>query len=88
MEMVDTNQPQTTIQRDAAGNNSVWLAPTPWNSLLNVVNWLYIGIGWPKDINLDAFTRRTITASDSTCPADGVSLGVNEVHCGLCENSA
>ena len=82
---------QTTIQRDTAGDNSTWLAPTAWTSLLNVANWvakwLYIGIGLPKDINLDAFVRRTVTASDSTCPADGVSLEVNEVHYGLCENS-
>ena len=33
MDMVDTNQPLTTIQRDAAGNNSTMVAPTPWNSL-------------------------------------------------------
>ncbi|CAH3022777.1 unnamed protein product, partial [Porites evermanni] len=66
---------QTTIQRDTAGDNSTWLAPTAWTSLLNVANWvakwLYNGIGLPKDINLDAFARRTVTASDSTCPADG-----------------
>ena len=31
---------------------------------------------WPKDINSDAFARRTVTASDSTCPADGVSLAL------------
>ena len=49
-----------------------------WNSLLSalksVLKWLYINhIEWPKDINLDAFARRTVTATDSTCPADGVS---------------
>ena len=27
-----------------------------------------------EDINLDAFARRAVTASDSSCPADGVSL--------------
>ena len=27
-----------------------------------------------EDINLDAFARRKVTASDSSCPADGVSL--------------
>ena len=41
-----------------------------------VLKWLYIGIEWPKDINSDAFARRTVTASDSTCPADGVSLAL------------
>ena len=82
IDMVDKNQPPRTtmaIQRDAAGNNSTWLAPA-WNSFLNAVNWvlkwLYIGIEWPKDINSDAFAHRTITASDSTCPADGVSLAL------------
>ena len=71
---------QEIIQRDAAGNNSTWLAASAWNSLLSavklVLKWLYIGIEWPKDINSDAFVRRTVTASDSTCPADGVSLGL------------
>ena len=82
IDMVNPNQPPRTtmaIQRDAAGNNSTWLAPA-WNSFLNavksVLKWLYIGIEWPKDINSDAFVRRTVTASDSTCPADGVSLGL------------
>ena len=69
------------IQRDAAGNNSTWIACAPaWNSLLSavklVLKWLYIGIEWPKDINLDAFARRKVTASDSSCPADGVSLAL------------
>ena len=80
--MVDTKQPPRTtmaIQRDAAGNNSTWLAPA-WNSFLNAMNWvlkwLYIGIEWPKDINSDAFSRMKVTASDSTCPADGVSLAL------------
>ena len=82
IDMVDTNQPPRTtmaIQRDAAGNNSTWLAPA-WNSFLNAVNWvlkwLYIGIEWPKDINSDTFSRMKVTASDSTCPADGVSLAL------------
>ena len=82
LDMVDKNQPPRTtmaIQRDAARNNSTWLAPA-WNSFLNavksVLKWLYIGIEWPKDINSDAFVRRTVTASDSTCPADGVSLAL------------
>ena len=82
IDMAETNQPPRTtiaIQRDAAGNNSTWLAPA-WNSFLNavksVLKWLYIGIEWPKDINSDAFVRRTVTASDSTCPADGVSLAL------------
>ena len=82
IDMVDTNQPPRTtlaIQRDAAGNNSTWLAPA-WNSFLNavksVLKWLYIGIEWPKDINSDAFAGRAVTASDSTCPADGVSLAL------------
>ncbi|CAH3195909.1 unnamed protein product, partial [Porites evermanni] len=79
IDMVDTNQPPRTtmaFRRDAAGNNSTWLAPA-WNSFLNAVDWvlkwLYIGIEWPKDINSDAFAHRTVTASDSTCPTDGVS---------------
>ena len=33
-----------------------------------------IGIEWPKDINSQAFARKAVTASDSTFPADGVSL--------------
>ena len=80
MRIADTNQPRTTIQRDAAGDNSTRLSPTAWTSLLNAMNWvakwLYIGIEWPKDINFDAFARRTVTASDSTCPPDGVSLAI------------
>ena len=73
---------QEIIQRDAAGNNSTWLAcASVWNSLLSavklVLKWLYIGIEWSKDINSDAFARRTVTASDSTCPADGVSLAMS-----------
>ena len=82
LDVVDKNQPPRTtmaIQRDAARNNSTWLAPA-WNSFLNavksVLKWLYIGIEWQKDINSDAFVRRTVTASDSTCPADGVSLAL------------
>ena len=71
---------QEIIQRDAAGNNSTWLAASAWNSLLSavklVLKWLYIGIEWPKDINSDVFAHRTVTASDSTCPADGVSLAL------------
>ena len=72
---------QVIIQRDAAGNKSTWLAcASAWNSLLSavklVLKWLYIGIEWPKDINSDAFARRAVTASDSTCPADGVSLAL------------
>ena len=72
---------QEIIQRDAAGNNSTWLAcASAWNSLLSavklVLKWLYIGIEWPKDTKSDAFARRTVTASDSTCPADGVSLAL------------
>ena len=39
---------QVIIQRDAAGNNSTWLAcASAWNSLLSavklVLKWLYIG---------------------------------------------
>ena len=82
IDMAETNQPPRTtmtIQRDAAGNNSTWLAPA-WNGFLNavksVLKWLYIGIEWPKDINSDAFARRAVTASDSTCPTDGVSLAL------------
>ena len=72
---------QVIIQRDAVGNNSTWLAcASAWNSLLSavklVLKWLYIGIEWPKDINSEAFARKAVTASDSTCPADGVSLAL------------
>ena len=35
---------------------------------------LHIGIAWPKNTNSEAFARRTVTASDSICSADGVSL--------------
>ena len=50
-----------------------------WDSLLSavrsVLNWLHIGIEWFKDTNFEAFARRTtVTASDSICSADGVSL--------------
>ena len=68
------------IQRNAAGgNNSTWLACAPaWDSLLSAfLKWLYIGIEWPKDLNSDAFAHRTVTGSDSTCPADGVSLAMS-----------
>ena len=48
-----------------------------WDSLLSTVRsllkWLHIGIAWP-DTNSEAFARRTVTASDSICSADGVSL--------------
>ena len=71
---------QEIIQRDAAGNNSTWLAASAWTSLLSavklVLKWLYSSIEWPKDINSDAFARRAVTASDSTCPTDGVSLAL------------
>ena len=72
---------QEIIQRDTAGNNSTLLAcASAWNSLFIavklVLRWLYIGIEWPKDINSDVFAHRTVTASDSTCPADGVSLAL------------
>ena len=49
-----------------------------WDSLLSAVRSLlkrlHIGITWPKDTNSEAFARRTVTASDSICSADGVSL--------------
>ena len=46
-----------------------------WDSLLSTVrSLLHIGIAWPKDTNSEAFARRTLTASDSICSADGVSL--------------
>ena len=72
---------QEIIQRDAAGNNSTWLAcASAWNSLLSavklVLKWLYIGIEWPKDTKWDAFSRITVTASDYSCRADGVSLAL------------
>ena len=72
---------QELMQRHVAGNNSTWLAcASAWNSFLTavklVLKWLYVGIESPKHINSDAFARRTVTASDSTCPADGVSLAL------------
>ena len=72
---------QEIIQRDAAGNNSTWLACAPaWNSLLSavklVLKWLYDWYRVAEDINLDAFASRKVTASDSSCPADGVSLAL------------
>ena len=49
-----------------------------WDSLLSAVRallkWLHIGIAWPKDTNSEPFARKTVTESDSICPADGVSL--------------
>ena len=49
-----------------------------WDSLLSavrsVLKWLHIKIAWPKETNSEAFARRTVTASDSICSADGVSL--------------
>ena len=33
-------------------------------------------IEWPKDLNTDAFARKAVTASDSTCPADGENLAL------------
>ena len=41
-----------------------------------VLKLLNIGMEWSKDINSDAFARRTVTASDSTCLTDGVSLAL------------
>ena len=65
---VDTNQ----------SSNVCSMTNKAWNSLLSAVKsavkWLHIGIDWLKDSNSDAFARRTVTASDSTSPADGVSL--------------
>ena len=44
------------------------------------LKWLYIGIEcWPKDTKSDAFGCRAVTAvtaSDFTCPADGVSFAL------------
>ena len=49
-----------------------------WDSLLSTVRsllkWLHIGIAWPKDTNSEALARGTVTALDSKCSADGVSL--------------
>ena len=72
---------QEITQRDAAGNNSTWLACAPaWNSLLGavklVLKWLYDWYRVAEDINLDAFASRKVTASDSSRPADGVSLAL------------
>ena len=72
---------QEIIQRDAAGNNSTWIACAPaWNSLLSavklVLKWLYDWYRVAEDINLDAFASRKVTASDSSRPADGVSLAL------------
>ena len=72
---------QEIIQRDAARNNSTWIACAPaWNSLLSavklVLKWLYDWYRVAEDINLDAFASRKVTASDSSRPADGVSLAL------------
>ena len=54
-----------------------------WESLLSTVRSLlkrlHIGITWPKDTNSEAFARRTVTASDSICSADGVSLRFSHI---------
>ena len=54
-----------------------------WESLLSAVRSLlkrlHIGIAWPKDTNSEAFARRTVTASDSICSADGVSLRFSHI---------
>ena len=54
-----------------------------WDSLLSVVRsllkWLHMGTAWPKDTNSEAFARRTVTASDSICSADGVSLRFSHI---------
>ena len=54
-----------------------------WESLLSAVRSLlkrlHIGITWPKDTNSEAFARRTVTASDSICSADGVSLRFSHI---------
>ena len=68
MVKVDTNQT----------SNGCSITNKAWNSLLSavksVLKWLHIGMDWLKDTNSDAFARRTVTASDSICSADGVSL--------------
>ena len=60
---VDTNQ----------SSNGCSITNKAWNSLLSAVKsavkWLHIGIDWLKDTNSD-----TVTASDSNCSSDGVSL--------------
>ena len=54
-----------------------------WESLLSAVRSLlkrlHIGIAWPKDTNSEAFARRTVTASDSICSVDGVSLRFSHI---------
>ena len=54
-----------------------------WDSLLSAVRSLlkrlHIGTTWPKDTNSEAFARRTVTASDSICSADGVSLRFSHI---------
>ena len=54
-----------------------------WESLLStvrsLVKRLHIGIAWPKDTNSEAFARRTVTASDSICSVDGVSLRFSHI---------
>ena len=54
-----------------------------WESLLSAVRSLlkrlHIGITWPKDTNSEAFARRTVTASDSICSVDGVSLRFSHI---------
>ena len=54
-----------------------------WDSLLSAVRSLlkrlHMGIAWPKDTNSEAFARRTVTASDSICSVDGVSLRFSHI---------
>ena len=54
-----------------------------WEGLLSAVRSLlkrlHIGTTWPKDTNSEAFARRTVTASDSICSADGVSLRFSHI---------
>ena len=75
---------QQIIQRDPARNNSTWWACAPaWNSLLStvklVLTWLYFGIEWRRQTQTHLLAGQLYTASDSTCPADGVSLAMSKL---------
>ena len=73
---MDEEQQMDTVGRYQSTNKA-------WESLLSTVRSLlkrlHIGTTWPKDTNSEAFARRTVTASDSICSADGVSLRFSHI---------
>ena len=72
----ETAPNQEIIPKESTGSSSSWFHDL-WDgfssAVQSLIRWLYKGIEWPKDLNEDYFTRRTITKADLTCPADGVS---------------